>query len=166
MKVSKNVTFAEATKSQTAVRLGIKNQPNETQLEYMTIVSNEIFEPSREIVCDNKPLGITSFFRSKDLNRAIGGSPWSQHCFGQALDMDCDVYGNGSNSNLFYFIKTQLDFDQLIWEFGDFPDISENPNSGLNPAWVHCSYVNPSENRQQVLIAFKEGGVTKYKIWE
>ena len=94
-------------------------------------------------------------FRSKDLNRAIGGSISSQHCKGQAIDLD-DTFGCKTNAEMFSYIKTNLNFDQLIWEFGD----STNPN------WIHVSYVSDDLNRNKILIAEKINGRTSYRSYE
>ena len=99
------------------------------------------------------PIKINSFYRGPKLNEAIGGSTKSQHCKGQAIDID-DTYGNMSNADMYYWIKENLNFDQMIWEFGD----DKNPN------WVHVSYVNDEDNRNRCLKAYKEKGKTKYKI--
>jgi len=136
--------------SRTATRLGIDNKPNEKQLQNMVTVAEEIFEPLRTWV--GGPIKINSFFRSPELNKAIGGSSKSQHCHGQAMDID-DTFGGATNAEMFDFIKENLDFDQMIWEFGD----NKNPN------WVHVSYVSPTENRRRCLKAYKENKITKYK---
>ena len=94
---------------------------------------------------------INSFFRCEELNKAIGGSTKSQHCQGRAIDID-DVYGSVSNAFMYYYIKDNLDFDQLIWEFG----------TDHNPDWVHVSYVDGDSNRKRCLKAIRENGKTKY----
>ena len=136
--------------SRTATRLGIENKPDEKQLQNMVAVAEEIFEPLRMWV--GGPIKINSFFRSPELNKAIGGSAKSQHCHGQAIDLD-DTFGRATNAEMFDFIKENLDFDQMIWEFGD----DNNPN------WVHVSYVSPTENRKKCLKAYKDNKITKYK---
>lgn len=142
MKLSKYLTLAEATKSETAIRKGIDNTPNEEQLEAMRYTATTLFDLCREFV--GGPLLASSFFRSPQLNAAIGGSKTSQHCKGEAVDMDCDRYGKGVNKDLFYFIKDNLEFDQLIWEFGD-----KN-----NPDWVHAS-IKRNGNRGEVLRVYR-----------
>ena len=117
----------------------------------MEIIAEKVFEPLREWV--GGPIKINSFYRSPDLNTAIGGSKTSQHCKGQAMDID-DTFGVVSNADMYYWIKNHLDFDQMIWEFGD----DNNPN------WVHISYVSKEKNRNRCLKAFKENGKTKYKV--
>ncbi len=148
--ISKHISNKESVYSRTATRLGIDNKPNEKQLQNMVTVAEEIFEPLRMWV--GGPIKINSFFRSPELNKAIGGSSKSQHCNGHAMDID-DTFGRATNAEMFDFIKENLDFDQMIWEFGD----DNNPN------WVHVSYVSPTENRRRCLKAYKENKITKYK---
>ena len=149
-KISKHITYKEATRSATALRLGIENKPSEYELQNMELIAEKVFEPLRESV--NGPIKINSFFRCEKLNKAIGGSSRSQHCQGRAIDID-DVYGYVSNSYMYYYIKDNLDFDQLIWEFG----------TNIEPDWVHVSYVDGDSNRKRCLQAYKEDGETKYK---
>ena len=150
-KISKNITYNEAVHSNTAKRKGIENIPNEIQIANMITIAEMIFQPLRSYV--GGPIKITSFFRSAELNRAIGGSKSSQHCKGQAMDLD-DVYGHKTNAEMFDYIRENLDFDQLIWEFGD----DNNPN------WIHVSYVDKQENRNRCLKAYKKNGKTKYMV--
>ena len=149
--ISKHVNIKEGVYSRTATRLGIENKPDKQQLENMITVAEEIFEPLRQWV--GGPIKINSFFRSPKLNKAIGGSTKSQHCKGQAIDID-DTFGKATNAHMYNFIKENLDFDQMIWEFGD----NDNPN------WVHVSYVSPQENRKRCLKAYKINNKTNYKI--
>ena len=111
-KISKHITYKEGTRSVTALRLGIENVPNDYELQNMELIAEKVFEPLRQAV--NGPIKINSFFRCEELNKAIGGSSRSQHCQGRAIDID-DVYGYVSNSYMYYYIKDNLDFDQLIW---------------------------------------------------
>jgi zinc D-Ala-D-Ala carboxypeptidase len=150
-KISKHISYKEGVYSRTAVRKDIDNTPNEEQLDCMELLAKKVFEPLREWV--SGPIKINSFFRCPKLNKAIGGSSRSQHCKGQAIDID-DTFGIVSNADMYYWIKNNLDFDQMIWEFGD----DDNPN------WVHVSYVSPEDNRNRCLKAYKENGKTKYKI--
>ena len=100
------------------------------------------------------PIKINSFYRGPELNKAIGGSSKSQHCKGQAIDID-DTYGHATNAEMYHWIKDNLNFDQMIWEFGD-----DN-----NPAWVHVSYVNDSDNRNRCLKAYRDNNnKTKYMV--
>ena len=152
MKISKHITYAEAIHSNTAKRKGIDNTPNPTQVENMKVTAEKIFEPLREFV--GGPIKITSMFRSSALNEAIGGSSsTSQHMKGQAMDLD-DVYGYKSNAEMYHWIKENLSFDQLIWEYG----------TDMNPNWIHISYVSDEDNRNKCLKAYKENRKTKYKV--
>ena len=126
--ISKHISYKEGVYSITAIRKGIDNEPNEEQLSNMKLVAEKIFEPVRTHF--KVPIKVNSFFRSPDLNKAIGGSTKSQHCKGQAIDID-DTYGKIKNSDIYWWIKDNLDFDQMIWEFGN----------NDNPDWVHISYV-------------------------
>lgn len=151
-RVSKHITLAEAIKSQQATRLGIDNNPTQEHLEAMKILAEKIFEPIREM--HGKPIAITSFYRSPKLNKKIGGSATSQHCLGEAMDIDADVFDNGiTNKQIFDYIKDNLDFDQLISEFG----------TKEKPDWIHVSYTTKRKNRKQVLRAERVNGKTVYK---
>jgi len=150
-KISKHITYAEAIHSNTAKRKGIDNTPNPTQVDAMKLLAEKVFEPLRE--WSNGPIKVNSFFRSVTLNEAIGGVASSQHCKGQAIDID-DVYGYKTNAEMYNWIKDNLDFDQMIWEFG----------TDMNPNWVHVSYVSEEVNRNKCLKAYKEHSKTKYKI--
>jgi hypothetical protein len=149
-KISKYVTYKEVTKSNQATALKLANMPNAEQLNNLRLVCVKIFDPLREHF--GIPIGISSGFRSVELNSKIGGSKSSQHCQGKALDIDGDMFGGISNKLIFEYIKKSCTFDQLIWEFG-----SEN-----HPDWVHVSY-NEGKNRGQVLRAVKIGGKTVYQ---
>tara|TARA_R100001015_G_C4564453_1_gene123699 strand:- start:120 stop:596 length:477 start_codon:yes stop_codon:yes gene_type:complete len=155
-KLSPHITLAEAVHSNTAKRLGIENKPTDEHLGNMLTVAEMIFEPLRIFV--GGPIKINSFYRSPALNKAVGGAtkngkPTSQHCKGQAIDID-DVYGHCSNAEMFNWIKANLDFDTMIWEFG----------TDINPSWVHISYVDAQENRNRCLKAYKKNGKTKYMV--
>ena len=149
--ISKHISYKEGAYSNTAIRRGIDNNPDSKQLQNMKLIAEKVFEPLREHV--GGPIKINSFFRCPELNKAIGGSSKSQHCHGQAMDID-DTYGKMSNSDMYDWIKENLDFDQMIWEFG----------SDENPAWVHVSYVSSALNRNRCLKAYKDNGKTKYKV--
>lgn len=151
MKISNHISYKEATKSNTAERLGIDNTPNEYVLTNMHAIAENIFEPLREWV--DRPIAINSFYRCEELNKAIGGSSKSQHCEGRAIDID-DTLGGATNAEMFNYIKENLNFDQLIWEFGD----------DTNPNWVHVSYVSEDQNRKRCLKAIKVNGKTQYII--
>ncbi len=148
-RISKHISYKEAIKSNTALRLNIDNTPDEVSLTNMTGVAHNIFEPLRLWV--GGPIKINSFYRSPKLNKAIGGSKRSQHCEGRAIDID-DTFGYKTNAEMFHYIKDNLNFDQMIWEFGD-----DN-----NPAWVHVSFDSLDGNRGRLLKAIKENGKSKY----
>jgi hypothetical protein len=149
--ISKHISSKEGVYSTTAERKSIENVPTEEHLCNMQVLAHNVFEPLRQWV--GGPISINSFYRSPKLNKAIGGSSSSQHCKGQAIDID-DTYGHKTNAEMFNFIKKNLDYDQMIWEFGD----DENPN------WVHISYVSEDSNRRRILQAYKENNKTKYKV--
>ena len=149
--ISEHVSYTEGVYSITAKRLGLKNEPTKEHLSNMELLSEKVFEPLRKRV--NGPVKINSFYRGPDLNKAIGGSSKSQHCNGQAIDID-DTYGYMSNADMYKYIKNNLSFDQMIWEFGN----------NKNPDWIHVSYVNEEANRNRCLLAYKdENNKTKYK---
>ena len=149
--ISEHISYKEGVYSRTATRLDIDNTPDDRQVSNMETIADEVFEPLRMWV--GGPIKINSFFRSPKLNTARGGSSKSQHCHGQAIDLD-DTYGRATNAEMYEFIKEHLDFDQIIWEFGDED----------NPDWVHVSYVSAQENRKRCLLAYKEKGKSKYKV--
>ena len=150
-KISKHVSYKEGVYSVTAKRLGLENDPTDVHLANMKLVSEKVFEPLRVHV--GGPIKINSFYRGPELNKAIGGSTKSQHCNGQAIDID-DTFGHASNAEMYNWIKANLDYDQMIWEFG----------TDENPDWVHVSYVSPEENRNRCLKAYRDGGKTKYMV--
>jgi zinc D-Ala-D-Ala carboxypeptidase len=150
MKISPNLNLAEITRSDTAKRQGIDNTPTAEHLENFKLLADKVFEPIRAHF--GVPIFISSGYRSKALNDFIKGSASSQHCKGQAIDIDMDgSNGEVTNRMVFDFIKNKLDFDQLIAEFPE--------NS--NPAWIHVSYIK-SGNRKQILVAKRIAGATKY----
>ncbi|MES2395619.1 MAG: D-Ala-D-Ala carboxypeptidase family metallohydrolase [Bacteroidota bacterium] len=138
MNISKHITLLEATKSQTAIRNGIPNEPNEVQLEAMKLVAEACFEPIRNHF--GIQLKVSSFFRCEALNATVGGSKTSQHCKGEAIDIDADGTVI-TNKQIFDWAKANLKFDQLILEY---------PDKDGNPAWVHISF-SKHGNRNQVL---------------
>lgn len=146
MKLSNNFSLAEMTRSSTAVKKRILNEPNEAQIENLRILCENVLQPLRDAL---GPIHISSGFRSVKLNTAIGGSSSSQHCALKGAASDIDM--GKRNAEVFNYIKDHLIWDQLIWEFGD-----DN-----NPSWVHVSY-NEGHNRKQILKAIKQGGRTKY----
>lgn len=156
-KISENITYTEATKSVSAIKYGIDNTPDESVITKMEYVAENVFEKVRAKF--KVPIAVTSFFRSAALNARIGGSSTSQHVLGEAMDLDADVYGMLTNREIFDYIKDCLDFDQLIWEFGDDKE----------PDWVHVSLTD-GYNKKEILVAYKkkEWGKlkTKYKYYE
>ena len=151
MNISKHVSYKEGVYSRTAQRRDIYNHPENDQADNMRLIAEQVFEPLRSWV--GGPIKINSFFRSPELNTAIGGSTKSQHCHGQAIDLD-DTFGRATNAEMYEFIKENLDFDQMIWEFGDDD----------NPDWVHVSYVSEDKNRNRCLKAYKKNNKTKYAV--
>lgn len=155
MQLSANLSLAEVIKSSTAKRLGIDNTPTPEHLANLKLVAQNIFQPIREHF--QKPINVSSGYRSKALNDATpGSSATSQHCSGEALDLDQDSMNTGiTNKMVFDYIKNNLNFDQLIWEFG----------TDTNPDWVHVSYESTGRQRKQILKAVRVNGKTTYKPW-
>lgn len=150
MQLSEHLSLAEVIRSETAKRKGISNTPTAEHIENFKLLAENVFEKVRaHFGC---PIHISSGYRSKELNDAIGGSQTSQHSKGQAIDIDMDGSASGvSNADVHKFIKENLDYDQLIWEFG----------SDSNPDWVHVSYAK-DKNRKENLKAVKANGKTQY----
>ena len=138
-RISKHISYKEAVGSNYAKQKGIKNKPNEEQVENMKLLAEEVFEPLREWV--DAPIKVNSMFRSLELNTALKGSKTSSHMKGEAMDITS--MGGKSNLEMFHYIKDNLCFDQLIWEFGK------------EPKWLHVSF--SKKNRQQVLVTKKRG---------
>ena len=147
--ISKHISYHEGTYSRTGERRDLDNTPNAKQLKCMKEVAENLFEPLREWV--GGPIKINSFFRGEPVNTAIGGSTRSQHMKGQAIDID-DTFGHKTNAEMYHYIKDNLDFDQMIWEFG----------TDKNPNWLHISWVSHRPNRKKLTIAKKVNGRTKY----
>lgn len=146
MKIGKNISYNQSVKSDTAIRLGIDNTPSASAVEAMTLLCEKVIDPLYEVF---PSMTFNSFFRSSKLNTAIGGSATSQHCKGEAIDLDSK--DNTFNKAIFDYIVKNLDFDQLIWEYGN----------DKQPDWVHVSY-KKSGNRKQILKAVKVKGKTQY----
>jgi hypothetical protein len=147
MRLSKNFVLSEITRSNTAKRLNISNEPTKEHLYNMQMLIRDLIQPMRD---DIGPIRISSGYRSKELNRAIGGSTKSQHCKGEALDLQFWFEGKMNNKVIYeWVLDSGLEFDQMINEF-DF-------------AWIHIS-LRGKDNRKQVLEAYHdEDGDTKYK---
>tara|TARA_R110002012_G_scaffold223032_1_gene394967 strand:+ start:176 stop:640 length:465 start_codon:yes stop_codon:yes gene_type:complete len=147
-KISNHISYKEATHSNYAKQYKISNKPTAAHIKNMELIAEKVFEPLREWV--KGPIKVNSMFRSEDLNRGIKGAPNSQHLTGNAIDIT--TMGKKSNLEMFYYIKDNLDFDQLIWEFGE-----------EDPMWLHVSYKNKKDNRKQVLVTKRQG---KYYTWD
>ena len=147
MKLSKNFALSEITHSNTAKRLGIDNEPTETHLQNMQHIVDNLIQPLRDAV---GPIRVSSGYRNPELNRAIGGSRSSQHCKGEALDLQFWQNGKMMNELIYeWILDSGIEFDQMINEF-DF-------------AWIHIS-LKKKGSRNQVLEAFKDDeGDTKYR---
>lgn len=156
MELSKNLQLNEVTNSPTAKALGISNQPTEAHIANLKLLATKIFQPIRDHF--GKPIRVSSGYRSAALNaKTPGASKTSQHSTGEAFDLDQDGTTTGiTNRDVFYYIKDNLQFDQLIWEFGDTE----------NPAWVHVSYESTGKQRGMILEAYKVGKTTKYRAWD
>lgn len=167
MEISNYVSLSEVTHSNTAKARGLDNTPSEEQIELIKAAAVNVFDPLRE--ANGGPIKINSVFRGEELNKAIGGSSRSQHCvgldpehrsYGAAFDIDDLYWVRGlspmNNTEMGDYIRENLDFDQLIYEF---------PINGY-PKWIHFSYRNDGKNRKQVLIATKRNGKTTYLPYE
>ena len=155
MKISTHLNLAEVTRSDAAKRHGIDNTPTAEHLENFKLLAEKVFEPIR--LHFKAPIFISSGYRSQALNAFIKGSATSQHCKGQAIDIDMDGTPNGvTNKMVFDYIKDNLNFDQLIYEFGD----------ANNPDWVHVSYESTGKQRKQILRATRSGGKTLYSNYQ
>ena len=154
MNISNHISYVEVTRSDMAKRLGISNIPSVEQLENIKILAEKVFEPIREHF--NVPVYISSFFRSKELNKKLKGASSSQHLAnnGAAMDIDADIFGGITNKEIFNYIKDHLGFDQLILE---------NVSSDGTGGWIHCSYVDEDKNRNQVLIMTIKNGKKYYE---
>lgn len=148
MNLSANFNLRELTRSDTADRLDIDNQPNEEQIESLRLLCENILQPVRDHF--GKPVKITSGFRCSALNQAAGGSATSDHCKGQAVDFEIDGL---SNPDVAQWIMDNLEYTQLILEFY----VQGQPNSG----WIHCSF-DPNNLKKQELTATKVAGKTTY----
>jgi hypothetical protein len=149
MQLSKNLALAEVMRSETAKRKGISNMPTPEHIENFKKLAENVFQPIREHF--GVPIHLSSGYRSAALNKAVGGASSSQHCKGEAIDIDMDGT-TVTNKQIFEFVRDNVNFDQMIWEFG----------TDTNPDWVHVSYNSDGAQRKQILKAVKAGGTTKY----
>jgi zinc D-Ala-D-Ala carboxypeptidase len=157
MRLSKNFTLKELTKSDTALRLGIHNEPSKEGIYKLTLLATEILQPLRDRL---GALRVTSGYRSFVLSEAIGSSSRSQHCRYEAVDLQYFKRGRMDNIKIYHALKElALPFDQVILEFGDATEYVDPEN----PAWIHISYT-VNNNRCQELVAYKdENNKTKYR---
>ena len=149
MKLSKNFSLKELTKSQTAMRNDIDNSPSTEQIVNLTALCNCVLQPIRD---EHGRVDINSGLRVLELNRKIGSSDNSQHVLGMAADIECPAV---DNFELAKWINNNLDFDQLILEFYT----AGEPTSG----WVHVSYNRDGSNRKKAMTAVKNNGKTVYQ---
>ena len=149
MKISEHLDLSELTRSDSAKRNGISNMPTAEHIENLKNLAENVFEKVRNHF--GKPIRISSGYRSKELNAKIGGSSTSQHCTGEAIDIDMDGT-DISNKEVFDFIKNNLIFDQCIAEYPTKKNIS----------WVHVSWESKGKQRKQILVAKKVNGKTTY----
>lgn len=149
MQLSENLSLAEVIRSETAKRKGVSNMPTPEHIENFKKLAENVFQPIRKHF--GRPIHISSGYRSAALNKAIGGAASSQHCKGEAIDIDMDGT-EITNAQVFNYIKDNLSFDQMIWEFG----------TDKNPDWVHVSYNSTGKQRKQILKAVKTNGKTSY----
>lgn len=150
MYISKHLELAELIRSESAKRAGISNMPTPEHIANLKKVADNVFEKIREHF--GRPILISSGYRSIDLNKIIKGAQSSQHSTGEAIDIDMDGT-DVTNKEIFEFIKFNVSFDQLIWEFG----------TDKNPDWVHVSYESSGKQRKQILKAKKINGKTIYE---
>ena len=151
-KISEHLDLAEVIRSEQAKRMGVSNMPTAEHIENFKKLAENVFEKIRNNF--RVPIHISSGYRSVELNKAIKGSSTSQHCRGEAIDIDMDGSPNGvTNKMVFDYIYKNLDYDQLIWEFGT----SENPD------WVHVSYSSTGKQRKQTLKAIRGASGTSYQ---
>ena len=145
MMLSPHFSLKEMTQSQTALRAGITNDPNGSQIYYIKHLCTNILEPLRDYY--EAPIKITSGYRSQALCEPIKSSPQSQHCAnnGAAADFEIPTYDNKEVAS---HIKNNFDFDQLILEYYD--------QSDKNSGWIHCS-IKIDNNRKESLIKDDKG---------
>ena len=148
MNLTKNFTLAEMTKSETALRHGMENEPGENEIGNLKLLCEKVLQPVRDHF--GKGVKVNSGFRHPDVNAKVGGSRTSDHTRGQAADIEIPGV---PNAELAEWIKDNLDYRQLILEFYT-PGV---PDSG----WVHVSYV-AEDNKKEVLTATKQNGKTVY----
>jgi zinc D-Ala-D-Ala carboxypeptidase len=150
MKLTKNFSLEELTRSDTAERKGIDNSPTAEHIHNLAALCENVLQPLRDKL--KHSIRVTSGYRSEKLNNAIGGSKTSEHSFGKAADIKLIIDGENKSELLYLSIlEMGIPFRQMIWEFGDEE----------TPSWVHISF-NKEDNKKQTLRAYKEKGKTKY----
>jgi zinc D-Ala-D-Ala carboxypeptidase len=153
--ISKHVTLKELTKNNTASKLGLDNTPTEEHYNNLKNVVLNVFEPLREAM-GNNPIFISSAYRSKAVNKATkGASLTSYHAQGKALDLDADVFGKMTNSQIFHYIKDNMEYAELIWEYGN----------STNPDWVHVAF-DEGKNVKETLRCTSVNGKPHYEIYK
>ena len=163
MKLSNNLTLKEATKSHTAIKNGLSNDPTPEEIVKLKLTAEKVFQPIRDHF--GVAIGITSMFRSKEVNIKIGGAKSSQHMKAEAIDIDADLFGGKvkneegelvplTNKMIFDYISENLEFDQLIWEFG----------SNDEPAWVHVSYKAEGNRGRKLKVVKGKDNKNHYSI--
>jgi len=153
MDISKHISYSDAIYSDTAKRKGIGNYPTQAEIDRMKILAEKVYEPIVEHF--GVHIYVSSFYRNVVLNKLIGGSKSSQHCSGEAIDIDADYFGRITNKQIFDYVKDNLEFDQLIWEMG----------TNTNPAWIHVSFTERKPNRKQILKTKSVNGKTKTETY-
>lgn len=151
MQLSKNFNLAELTRSEAAARLGFDNTPPPEAIENLKALCTHVLQPLRDAM--GKPMRVNSGYRGPEANKAVGGSSTSQHCKGEAADIEFDGFDNKKLAEK--IVEMKLPFDQIILEFYKPGD----PNSG----WVHVSHKRGGKQRGEVLRASSKGGKTVYE---
>ncbi len=150
--LSKYMSYTEGVRSNTASRLGIDNTPTVYQLNNMQFVASEVFDKVREFV--GGPLTCSSFLRVAELNKAIGSGPSSFHVHGGAIDIK-NISTTVTNAQIFDYIRCNLEFSELIWEYG----------TDLEPDWVHVAYLK-GDTRKMVKRAYKVNGYNRVTAFD
>ena len=152
MNIGKYTTLESVCKSETAIRHDIDNKPDAIQLHAIKLLAEQIYDP----LCDHfqRSIPYTSWFRNSVVNSMVGGARKSHHVLGEAVDLDMDLQPLAviTNSSIFYYIYTNLPFDQLIWEYGN----------DQNPAWVHVSFSASRQRKQVLRIKSRESGYEEF----
>jgi len=148
MNLSENFTLEEFVRSQTAARRNIDNTPLQNHIDNAVALAQNVLQPLRNAL---GPVIVTSGYRSETLNAAVGGSPRSQHRFGEAADI---VINGVPTPDVCKWIINNVAFDQIILEFYE--------PGNINSGWTHVSYTSRGSNRKEVLTAARMNGVVEY----